>query len=210
MAQGRFIVTVLGKAGSGKTYLIRQILPALPRPVMILDTMNEFSDGLIFTEAEQLRRYIVERRPNATGVYVLKATSDEDANGFFRLVVASQAPMTVIIDEADKYATPYSIHDDLSKTIKYGRHWRQNLIFAARRPAELNRNVTAQSDVLVSFRQTEPRDIKALRDVYSDAERLSSLDAGRHEFMILGDGAEDLPFFYILRHMPIANDVPES
>lgn len=200
----RFITTIFGKTGSGKTTLINEILPALPRPVLILDTMGEFSDGLQFDTALELRDYIAEGRPNATGIYILNAQTDRDSDLFFRFLVSAKAPLTAVVDEIDLFCNPRQIHDDLAQTIKYGRHWGQNLVCASRRAAEVHRNITAQSDCLISFRQTEPGDIRTLKQSYADAEKLPDLRADKYEFLIFGRW-EHLPFADILRNLPIAN-----
>lgn len=201
----RFIVTIIGKAGSGKTDLTRALLPACPRPVLIIDTMNEFADGLQFDSSAQLARYIINERPNLSGIYTLNCTSDEDAELFFRLAAVSKAEATIVVDEASKFCTPNKIDEHLNASIQYGRHWRQNLVFNARRPAEINRNLTAQSDVLISFRQTEPRDVNTLKTTYSDAEYVPDLED--HEFMAFGN-LDAVPFLDELRTRKTGRGTP--
>ena len=203
----RFIVGFFGKAGSGKSFKIQQVLDYFPRPVFILDTQNEFDEGLQFDDAEVLQAYLIEGHPNASGIYVLNATTDEDFDRFFLILSTGQFPATVVIDEADLFCTPYNINGDLSRIIKYGRHWEQNIVYAARRPAEVNRNLTAQSDCLVSFKQTEPRDIASLKQSYVEAEKLSDLDETKYEYMVLGR-CEHLPFGTILSSGALTNTVP--
>lgn len=189
----RFIVGVFGKAGSGKSHLIQSLMNDLPRPVFVLDTQNEFDEGLQFEEAGVLLDYLVQGQKNASGIYVLKATADEDFDLFFRILATGQDPATLVIDEADLFCTPYNINEDFNRIIKYGRHWNQHILYAARRPAEVNRNLTAQSDCLISFKQTEPRDVAALKKSFSGAEDLADLDETKFEYMILGR-SDHLPF----------------
>lgn len=205
MANGRFLTTIVGKAGSGKSHLIKEILPSLPRPVLMLDTLNEYADGLQFATAMELRDYLVSGRPNASGIYILNATTDADCELFFRILTVSKAPMSVVVDETDLFCTSHSIWDDLQRSIRYGRHWRQNLVCAARRCADLNNAIVSQSDAIISFKQTLPRDIATLKKSYPEADRLADLDSDRYEFLALGEW-EDLPFAHVLRNMPIAND----
>jgi hypothetical protein len=40
------------------------------------------------------------------------------------------------------------------------------MIFIARRPSELHRDITANSDVVVTFQQHEPRDVLYLRSIF--------------------------------------------
>lgn len=204
---GRFIVGVFGKAGSGKSYLIAELLDELPRPVFILDTQDEFNLGVQFDTGAELLDYLVAGRPNVSGVYVLNARTDGDFRTFFEILSTSEDPATIVVDEADLFCTPYNIDPELSRIIKYGRHWQQNILYAARRPAEVNRNLTAQSDCLVSFKQTEPRDIAALKKSYVQADQLADLDETAHELLVLGR-FEHLPFAEILRARLLTNTVP--
>ena len=205
----RFIVGVFGKAGSGKSYLIQSIMDDLPRPVFIVDSQAEFNTGVQFETADELLSFLIEGRPNVSGIYVLNSTTDLDFDTFFRILATAQDPATVVIDEADLFCTPYNINPDLARIIKYGRHWKQHIVYAARRPAEVNRNLTAQSDCLISFKQTEPRDIAALKKSYAEAEALAELDETNYECMILGR-YEHLPFSDFLEGRALTKTVPDS
>lgn len=48
--------------------------------------------------------------------------------------------------------------------VNFGRNKGISLICAAKRPAQVNRELTAQADIIISFRQDEPNDIKYLRE----------------------------------------------
>lgn len=198
MSDKRSITTILGKAGSGKTHLTREILLAYEPPILVIDTMNEFHIGLQFERASHLRDYIVSGRRNVSGIYVLNSQTDEDSRLFFRLLASSRAACTAVVDEASLFCNPNYIDENLNASIQYGRHWRQNLIFNARRPAEINRNLTAQSDCIVSFRQTEARDVATLRQSFAEAERLPELE--EHQFMAFGD-VDKMPYYDVLLKM---------
>jgi hypothetical protein len=187
----RFIAVIFGRAGFGKTYLIKQLLPLMPRPVFILDTMNEFSEGLIFTNAQSLLTFVKYGGRNDSGVYILKSDDDADSDLFFHLFPTVKEPATIVVDEVSKFCNPNFINEDLKRIINYGRHWSQNLVMAARRSAEVHRDVTAQADVIVSFRQTERRDITKMSEVFNEAERLPELEKG--QFVVIGD-PERTPF----------------
>lgn len=188
----RFIITVIGRAGAGKSTLIRRMIYyCLPRPVFVIDSMDEYSMGLSFESSALMAHYIAAGRPNVSGVYVAKVSDDDDANLFWHFIERLKEPCTIVVDEASKYCNPYTIHDSLKRLISYGRHWNASLILAARRPSELHRDVTAQSNAIVSFRQDEPRDVAMLRQIYTDAQRLPHLSMPRDgkggEYVALGD-----------------------
>lgn len=178
MNKDRFIGSVFGMQGAGKTSFVkREIIPFCPRPVFILDTLNEYFDGLIFYSMYALKDHLVRFNMNLQGVHILKVDNDEDAEAFFRLFTLVKEPCTIVIEESDKFmgSAHYDINEDIKNVINYGRHWGQNLIFIARRPARLNKDVTSQSNFIVSFKQTESRDVNSLRQSFDDAEKLPNL-----------------------------------
>ena len=164
--------------GAGKTSLIKRLVPACPKPIFILDTLNEYENGLIFKSMYALKHHLVNHNMNVQGVHILKVDNDEDAEAFFRLFTLVKEPCTIIIEESDKFmgSAHYDINDDIKDVINYGRHWGQNLVFIARRPARLNKDVTSQSNCIVSFKQTESRDVNSLKQSYDKAEQLPKLE----------------------------------
>jgi len=53
---------------------------------------------------------------------------------------------------------------DFIDLVNFGRNKGISLICTAKRPAQVNRELTAQADIIVSFRQDEPLDIEYLQD----------------------------------------------
>lgn len=207
MQKARFVGTILGKQGSGKSHLAEEKIIKLlkansSKPIFILDTMDEYGSyesgkayGVCYYNMYSLKKHLIEVNKNLTGVHVLKADNDSDCENFFKLFTKVKQPCTIIIEEASKFCNPYSINDDLDNILNYGRHWEQDIIFLARRPAELHRSVTAQSDFIISFVQTESRDINSLKKSYDIAEYLPMLIEEDYEYVVLGklpDRLEDL------------------
>ncbi len=202
----------LGQTGAGKTFLAKKCLHRAERPIFILDSMNEFPSmepgdpapvGLVFRSVAQLKRYLISRRENATGVYSVKVTQDHEAEAFFKLMVdlgeGGQEGMTCVVDETSKFCSPSSIDDNLARMIRYGRHWGQNLMFVSRRPQEVHRDVTAQADCLVVFSMAENRDVDYIEKRHEDGELVRGLSKTAHDYAILGEW----------RHLPFA-DVLDS
>jgi hypothetical protein len=48
--------------------------------------------------------------------------------------------------------------------VNFGRNRGISMICVAKRPAQVTRDLTSQADVIISFRQDEPRDIQYLKD----------------------------------------------
>lgn len=182
------IITILGKKGSGKSFLTKKLLPRFPKPVFVLDSQDEYKNGVIFQSYIDLRDYLVKRKINRSGIYVLRPESDDDVSSFFTLVYRLGS-CSVIIEEASLYCNPYRIDDGFKKIMNYGRHRQINLIAIARRGSELHRDITAQSDFIISFRQTEKRDLAILDTVDEKANQLNQL--GQYKYIVLGDPPEN-------------------
>lgn len=212
----RSIVTILGKTGSGKSTLIfKTLVPALPAPVFVLDTMNDVPYGLHFGSCPELIEFVVDGRKNGSGVYVLNSESDSDSEMFFRMSYSMGARHTIVVDEVDKFAGTRSMDEYLNRIIRYGRRREISCIFAARRPSEISPTIRAQSDLLVSFVQTEPVDIKAMRERSELADKLPELKTYREtgkpsEYIVMGDGFYIEPYSSILVYDSISQKPTEA
>lgn len=187
------MMVILGRQGSGKTYLTRSLVPHLPKPVIILDTMNEFTEGLQFLSVHHFADFILDEKQNSTGVYIVNVKTQGEAEQFLELVKEMKMEATVILDEASKFSNPHNIDNSFKELISYGRHYSVNIIATARRSTELHRDVTSQADVILSFKQTEKVDVDRLRSVHSGAEVVTTLDLDAHEYAVFGE-VERLPF----------------
>lgn len=194
----RYILLILGVQGSGKSTLIRRLLPemATRRPVFILDTLGEYNRGLQFQSAAQLRAFLIQRRENPYNIYVLNCATDNDAAEFFELFVTlgeaarqsgRHAPASIVVDEVDKFAPSRGKMDpNLNNIIQYGRHYRQNLILAARRANDVDAKIRAQATAVVSFHQSSSTDVRKLQERFDGADELRRLDYLNHEYAAFG------------------------
>lgn len=184
-----YIIGFLGKKGSGKTELVKKIIPKFDR-LIIVDNLREY-DGLIAYEYEELYAHISEFRDFKKFKIVFRPTSDDDKDQFFKLMTTVNN-FTLILEEVDYYATPMSIEPDLLHNIKYGRHYGRNLIYIARRTSEVSRFLTSQSDLIISFIQQEPRDLDHLKR-YNFNRDIATLD--KYEYAWSGDEETYKKFF---------------
>lgn len=184
------IITVLGKKGHGKTTLIKnRLIPRYDKPIFILDSNGEYSQGLIFRDSKDFHLYLIQGKTNPCGVYILRPKYPEDSENFFKIAYAI-GNLTLIIDEVDKYCSPHYISPEFRAIINYGRHSAINVIAAARRAARVNSDLLSQSDYLVSFRQTGKNDLDAFRKIYDGIDGVITLN--RYKYLIFGDGVNDL------------------
>lgn len=81
---------------------------------------------------------------------------------------------TFLIDEIDMVSSPTTIPKELDYLLRYGRHHEIDIIGTARRPAEVHRNLTANSDDIYVYQTHEPRDLTYLQK-FIDVEKVSGL-----------------------------------
>ncbi len=177
------IITVLGKRGSGKTFLTKSaIIPRLPSPVFILDSLAEYKGGVVYGSVDAwYERLNIDLQGCRHWIYRL--TDDSQVDLFFKAAWHFQG-CSVVIEEADMFCSPYSTMESLDKIIRYGRHKAITMVFISRRAAEISRNITAQSDEIITFRQTEPRDIAVLNQLDSS---IDYSELGQYDYAVLGE-----------------------
>lgn len=177
------VTIVLGRKGSGKSWLVHELIEGYrPRRVVIIDSLAEygpesepkikaevargFDESLDALEAaESRRRFVLSLR-------VLSPEENLELLGVaFRL-----RRFLLVVEEASLYCSPTLLPDEVAQLIRYGRHQEIDQVYVARRPSELHRDLTANADVLVTFRQQEPRDLIYLRSFYGrEADELPRL-----------------------------------
>ncbi len=191
-AKRNLIITLLGRKGMGKTYTAWQVIEGEPR-VIALDTMGEYAgrgatvtwgkEGAIraMLEASKKRRYRLSLR----GL-------DEDEM-LDALEMAWELPDSlVVVEEASMICRASYLPRELARLVRYGRHRNISQLYIARRPSELPRDLTAQSDLIVTLQQTEPVDVKYLRAAGFKERELLALaampeDQARGYLLVKGD-----------------------
>ena len=170
------IIIVLGKKGHGKSSLIKKRIKDLPRYV-VFDPKMEYSKGTIF---EDFGSFLMFMERNYKGRYhaVCRFGNDEE---YIRAVdlINETGNTTAIIEELYFFLNVRSKPDSFDRLFRYGRHERINIIAINQRASEIPRHFTSQADKIISFKQTEPADLKYLRDTSyigkEGAERVSNL-----------------------------------
>jgi len=177
------IVTVLGKRGSGKTFLTKnRIIPDLPLPVFILDSLSEYRGGVVYTSVDAwYNRLNTDER--GCRRWIFRLTTDEQVELLFKAVWFVEG-CSIVIEEADLFCSPNWINEPLKRLVSYGRHKDITMIFISRRAVGISRHITAQSDQIITFRQTEPRDIATLNQIDSSVD-YSAL--GQYDYAVLGE-----------------------
>lgn len=178
MKRDNTIVSLFGRKGSGKSTLAREISEDYRR-VIALDSMGEYDEDNgsfdVYHGLAESAQAIVSHAKLPLFRLSLRVDTTDD---FLKLLrIAYEVPdVLLMVEETSLYCSPSRLPDDLSRLVRYGRHRRINILFVARRPSEIHRELTSQSDVIVTFRQHEPRDVDYLRSFIGErVERVSAL-----------------------------------
>lgn len=176
------ISVILGKKGYGKTSYVVSQTNDLTR-LIIFDYNREYQKGKIISTPQEL---IEQARLNLGGMFRLIYRPDinidiDDHFHFFSEICFRVQNYTLAIEEIDLVSSAGVMPSGLKKIINYGRHNAINLLAISRRAHMVPRDLTANADLIVSFNQQEPRDVKYLTDYMGEAgEKVRDLKKDDH------------------------------
>ena len=187
--KSRVNIGVMGRVGSGKSYLVKKMLARFPRR-LIYDPFEEY-EGVLFRRWAEAAVYLDNFTGDEDGAVedeypfqvVYRPPSRHDAEQFFRMA-ASLKNYVLIAEEVEMWCKSSWINPHLERLISFGRHKCRSLVWITRSPFEINRDLTRQHNLLISFKQTEPRDIAYL-DNYSFNKDITTL--AEYEYAWYGD-----------------------
>lgn len=91
---------------------------------------------------------------------------------------------TLFVEEAEVYFDARSMNESFNHFVNFGRHQEISLVGVTQRSPQLNIKFRAQYSSMFSFNQTEPNDLKRLRDYGFDEQKIRELP----DFKYLTDG----------------------
>jgi len=165
------IVVVLGKKGSGKTFMARSLVKD-KRRLVVYDPMRQFSScGVVLGHFEDILSYIsINRRGPFRAVYQpeipLDAKDDVVRFEFIRIcdLVNRLVDVYFLVDEIDNCLPPRDRENGFFKNmIQRGRHAAVSLVATTIRYTDTQRGLTAQADKIICFHTHEPSDVKYFR-----------------------------------------------
>lgn len=168
------IVGVFGMTGTGKTTLLKRFVERADRAI-IVDPLGKLGHlGVCIPTPREFKTYW-RRQYHKTWKIVLQpgkiaptAAPREALAPFLRTArqaAVGSPPFWVFVDEVDKFGTAFSTDPEIRALADYGRNFGVSLAFVARRPACVDKTLTAQADTLYLFKAKEPRDLDYFRDV---------------------------------------------
>lgn len=159
----RKCILTLGKTGTGKSTIIKKLIPKCDR-VIVIDPMWEYEAPTVCDGREALTifRDYFQREGTEKPFYIsFRNKNDIDYNAVFRSVW-SLGNVLLVCEEADLIISARNRYFD--QLVGQGRHRNVHLACIARRAPEINKDFRAQVTSFFSFYQSEPDDIEHLRE----------------------------------------------
>lgn len=179
------VITILGKKGSGKTTLTRQIAQEQNR-VIFFDANGEYDAQHICWGYQECIETLVKTEEEKYTSLSLRCYDTKESIALMGLCFHLNNTW-LVIDEASLYCSPVSMPTEIGKLVRFGRHKELSLIVVARRASEIPRDITANSDIVISFAQREPRDVAYLNACQTGfGNKASLLKEGSYRFVAFG------------------------
>lgn len=173
----RFIYLIFGKTGSGKTFYVKKLIKNFKRVIILEPSLDEYdNEGIIFYDFLSLITYIKQYNVNLTTnfIFVCKFTNDEDVEKLF-ILCERLKNLVLILEECEIFISPYNKSSNFLRLVRYGRHYNISIIGIARRLSELSLDFRAQVNKIISFIQTDNRDVQNMVKLGYEFQNLPSL-----------------------------------
>lgn len=164
------VINFFGRRGSGKTTTIRGNLKYCRPPIIVIDVLGNFHEenfiqcNSIEEALDEIQRYTTSsgyhkyRHRAGQPIIVVKTGNPALAADYVSAAIWKINGGTLVLDEVD--AIRFKEGSCFDEYIRYGRNHNGDLLTGCRRPAELDRNITAAANKFYCFSTHEFRDIE--------------------------------------------------
>ena len=162
------VTLVIGKRGSGKSYLVKKLIGGeTPKErLLVYDPQSEYSEGVCFDRDSYGQLLEFWWRVRQTGFRIVYRPIDPagEIDDIAKLVFAL-GNMTFVVEEVEAYCNTFNINQNFAAILQRGRHRNIELIGVTQRPFGIHRLLTSQAKEVYVFNTNEPRDRQYLRDL---------------------------------------------
>ena len=157
-------VLILGKTGTGKTFLLKKIMKKVTvKRFVVFDLNEEYNeqyknDTIIFYDLKSFISFYNTYKKEEF-CFIIRFKDEEEIETLLNLLT-TQKKLMLIIDEASYFFQKNS--KALQKILRFGRHNNIGFIAVSRRVFELSKELRALIYTIISFKQTEQTDLKQL------------------------------------------------
>lgn len=146
---------IFGKTGSGKSTLAK-LLALKENRLIVIDVLDEYNDFISIYDFESLVEYITTHEDFRISCKFKNQTHIEYT---FRIIFHVKN-ICILVEEAGYYISTRDLTSNFLDLVRFGRHANIKIIAVSRRFVELSSDLRAMTNVIYSFKQTYPNDIK--------------------------------------------------
>lgn len=164
--KGRIFGVVNGKADMGKSYLVKEyLIPKFRKkmPVVVLDIIGEYEGDKFNGFDEFVNQVKTDGGLEKGRVYVVRWTETRDGYNLVNFLRKMEWEHAFIVEEAHMFFRNSTIQKHVGERFNelcfMGAHHGFNIILCTQTPYSLDVDVRSQCQFIVSFRQTEQRDL---------------------------------------------------
>jgi len=166
----------LGQRGTGKSILLHHRILESER-CLFFDPIGDWP-GRTFESIDALVEEAEEREFFRFAFTPRDPKVDADA---FAEACRYLGNLTAAFDEADLFAPPHQVSDEVKSFLLRSRHDEISVLFATQRPAAIDRMMLSQANAILACRLVDPRDLDAVRPYFGKhTELLPRLRKGQH------------------------------
>lgn len=174
-------ICIFGRRGHGKSTLCKNMQEFFPN-VIVFDTLYEYkNEENIFYNYKDFSDFIIETQNIKTGLRAVVQLNFEDAKDSevfdeYIKIIYYRGNCTIVLEEAQNYASVYKIPDFLKQASLTGRHKGINFITTTQRIAEIHKTLLSQAHHIFAGYTDSPIDLKTLREYGFNNEEIYNLE----------------------------------
>src|SRR4030042_3939700 len=183
MSEEKKIILVIGKRGSGKSYLVKK-MSASERRLFVFDLMSEYTGGVVFSAGNPrelawfwkqfyTRDFRMIYRPLRPKAEILQIAE----------LIYLLGNVTFVVEEIDAICTAYDLPEAFSMIVQRGRHKQISWIGVTPAPFGIHRDLTRQAKEIFVFNTTERRDIEYLRNLLGSEIEPKIAALGQYQYV---------------------------
>lgn len=187
------IITIISRKGAGKSVMMQYLALLNPKSCFIFDPTGSLQPfkNRVFFDYEAYGDFGFKKLCNKIGTRLYYQKIDiviqncENVENLLEIIYYNMQNVAVVIDEIDLCYKPFISNESvLYKLCNFGRHKEIDLIGVARRPANVPRALTSQSDyIFLGIHNKEPRDETYLKEFISKKALIDYNSIGLYEFL---------------------------
>lgn len=160
------ISLAVGRKGCGKSTLAKALMKGSKR-LIVLDPQCEYDIGLQVNNFNQFTEAIQKYRFSEDVKIRYFPQDKKDSKFMFSLIcdiVYDFADVTFVIEELGYFMSATSFPASFARLVMGSRHQRVNIIGVTQRATKIPRDLRSQADVIYTFQQIEPGDVKYISE----------------------------------------------